>query len=708
VSSALAGEKTSADTTATAPPSRPATPSAGLAAFARARWAPLVFWLSVAVTAALFFAGAWERRWIADDGLIVLRTVRNMLAGNGPVFNAGERVEANTSTLWTFLIYAMQRVMQLPQIEIVALIAALSTSLLAIVFAMWGARIMWAGTLRNPGRLHGRMTAGVLMLPFGTLVYIVLPPAKDFATSGLETGLVIAWIALCWFLAQRWARAPHSEFALGFPGGGTVVLAVVAGLGPLVRPEMAIVAAALLALVFFSRQSILHRVWLVVLAGAIPVVYQVWRMSYYGLPYPNTAVAKDAGGSKWGQGLSYLGDLAQPYVLVLPAVVGIVAIAAAAYALRSRVGGAGASSSEAGESRAVGDREVGREGEGLRGLVPPLRSTSAVTALFVIVGLVLAVYSVRVGGDFMHGRVLLPPLFTLLLPIAVLPIPVRAAAVRTGGDPGESADPAEIRRLRILAPVLAVCWLVVAGWALAVTFSNQAFPEKPESITSDGIVDERAFYLQRTGHKNPLLARDYLDFPRMRELVQQVRDNQTGAVFLPVGGAQDRWDVVALDHPLPGLQPFETPEDPQKTVVFLNLGMTSMNLPLDVRVLDTVGLSNPLAAHTDRMVDGRIGHDKYLPLDWFLADSGLIENLHNLPEWADPDWYEQAKVALTCPATVELRKSYMDPLTPERRKANLKNAFAFAEYRINRIPAYEVQRCGLPMPPEVDLDAIPR
>ena len=83
-----------------------------------------------AVTAALFFAGAWERRWIADDGLIVLRTVRNMLAGNGPVFNAGERVEANTSTLWTFLIYAMQRVMQLPQIEIVALIAALSTSLL--------------------------------------------------------------------------------------------------------------------------------------------------------------------------------------------------------------------------------------------------------------------------------------------------------------------------------------------------------------------------------------------------------------------------------------------------------------------------------------------------------------------------------------------------------------------------------------------------
>ena len=45
-----------------------------------------------------------QRRWIADDGLIVLRTVRNLLAGNGPVFNAGERVESNTSTAWTYLV----------------------------------------------------------------------------------------------------------------------------------------------------------------------------------------------------------------------------------------------------------------------------------------------------------------------------------------------------------------------------------------------------------------------------------------------------------------------------------------------------------------------------------------------------------------------------------------------------------------------------
>src|ERR1700692_1149242 len=62
-------------------------------------------WLSVLVVTVLFGWGGGQRRWVADDGLIVLRTVRNLLAGNGPVFNMGERVEVNTSTLWTYLVY---------------------------------------------------------------------------------------------------------------------------------------------------------------------------------------------------------------------------------------------------------------------------------------------------------------------------------------------------------------------------------------------------------------------------------------------------------------------------------------------------------------------------------------------------------------------------------------------------------------------------
>ena len=76
----------------------------------------------------LFGWGSWQRRWIADDGLIVLRTVRNLLAGNGPVFNQGERVEANTSTAWTYLMYAGSWVGGPLRMEYVALALALALS----------------------------------------------------------------------------------------------------------------------------------------------------------------------------------------------------------------------------------------------------------------------------------------------------------------------------------------------------------------------------------------------------------------------------------------------------------------------------------------------------------------------------------------------------------------------------------------------------
>ena len=660
-----------------------------------------VFWSGLAVVVAIFFAGAWQRRWIADDGLIVLRTVRNLVAGNGPVFNAGERVESNTSTLWTYLIYGTHEVVGY-RLELVALGLALTLSMAAVACAMLGARVMYRGTRRAPA--GGPM----LLLPFGVLVYVMLPPARDFASSGLETGLVICWIGVMWLGLQLWARSPHREGRFGLPAPGTAAIAFIAGLGPLVRPEMALAAAVFLAMMAASRQSWRHLGWLVVIAGTVPVAYQLWRMSYYALPYPLTAVAKDAGGAKWDKGAEYLWDLLAPYVLLLPLVAVLVAGLVALWARTAPRRTAGASSgppllrlgirslhrgSESGPAVADSGSGEGDDDEGgrllrLRGRV---RSTPVVTVAFLVVALVMLLYVTRVGGDFMHGRVLLPSLFLILLPVAVVPLPV--------GPARGSAD-ASVRRVAV--PVTAAAWLVVIGWAVTVQVVEDPFREEPESITSAGIVDERQFYIQRTGHRHPLLADDYLDFPRMRALVRDVSRNETGAVFLPVPGFQDRWDVVAYDHPMPGLAPFELPEDPVKTVVFLNLGMTSMNLPLDVGVYDTVGLASPLAAHTDRMEDGRIGHDKFLPYDWVLAQRQVIENPVNFPRWIDVNWVNQAEVALQCPATQALIESYSAPLTPERRWSNLVNAFSFAEYRINRIPAYEVQRCGLPMPEEVE------
>lgn len=154
-------------------------------------------WVSVLLVAALFGWGAWQRRWIADDGLIVLRTVRNLLAGNGPVFNQGERVEANTSTVWTYLLYAGSWVGGPMRFEYVALAAALVLSVLGVALLMLGTGRLYAPSLR------GRQA---IMLPAGALVYVALPPARDFATSGLESGLVLTYLGLLWWMMVCWAQ----------------------------------------------------------------------------------------------------------------------------------------------------------------------------------------------------------------------------------------------------------------------------------------------------------------------------------------------------------------------------------------------------------------------------------------------------------------------------------------------------------------------
>ena len=189
-------------------------------------------WTSVVIVAALFGWGSWQRRWIADDGLIVLRTVRNLLAGNGPVFNEGERVEANTSTAWTYLMYAGSWVGGPMRMEYVALALALTLSVLGVAFLMLGTGRLFAPSLR------GRRA---IMLPAGALVYIALPPARDFATSGLESGLVLAYLGLLWWMMVCWSQPlrmrPDSRAFLG-------ALAFVAGGSVLVRPELALMGGA--------------------------------------------------------------------------------------------------------------------------------------------------------------------------------------------------------------------------------------------------------------------------------------------------------------------------------------------------------------------------------------------------------------------------------------------------------------------------------
>ncbi len=443
-------------------------------------------------------------------------------------------------------------------------------------------------------------------------------------------------------------------------------LAFIAGMSVLIRPELALVGGLALVMMLIAARGWRRRILIVVAGGLVPVAYEVFRMGYYGLLVPGTAIAKDASGAKWDQGLVYLTNFNRPYLLWVPlmllAAIGLVLFA----------------------TRTMPWWTTHQPPKGYGRWARTIQSPPSVVAFMLVSGVVQALYWIRQGGDFMHGRVLLAPLFCLLAPIAVIPVvlPDGTRFTRVGGY--------------LLAGSTAAMWLAVVGWSWWAA-NSPGMGSDATRVTDSGIVDERRFYAQATGHAHPLTAADYLDYPRMRAAIAAINDTPDGALLLPSGN-YDQWDVIPA-KPLPPDAPGAGDRRGPHTVFFTNLGMLGMNVGLDVRVIDQIGLANPLAAHTARLTDGRIGHDKNLFPDWAVAEGPFLKESPFIPSYLDEDWIAQAEVALTCPDTDAVLNAVRGPMTPRRFMSNLLHAFEFGQYRIDRVPRYELDRCGLTPPP---------
>jgi len=214
-------------------------------------------------------------------------------------------------------------------------------------------------------------------------VYVAVTPAWIFASSGLEGGLVLAWLGACLLVLARWSRG---QKRLGSPG------ALLLGLGPLIRPELVVFMVAFVLAVLTAGwvdDRWPHRVRLLAVVVALPLAYQLFRMGYYGVLVPNTAVAKEAGLSSWAAGWRYLRDFTGPYALWLP--LGLLALGAYLPLLR----------------------DLNRQGN-RRGL--------AVVVAFVSAAVGASLFVVKVGGDWIPARLLLPYLFALVAPVAAVPM----------------------------------------------------------------------------------------------------------------------------------------------------------------------------------------------------------------------------------------------------------------------------------------------
>ena len=205
----------------------------------------------------------------------------------------------------------------------------------------------------------------------------------------------------------------------------------------LVRPELALIGGLALIMMLVAARGWRRRVLIVVAGGLLPVGYEIFRMGYYGLLFPGTALAKDASGSKWSARLCVSRQL-QPTLS----------------AVGSRDPAGRSWPRRAGHPRPAVADPPARSPPGYSWVARRVQSPSAVVIFMIVSGLLQAIYWIRQGGDFMHGRVLLTPLFCLLAPVAVIPmaLPDGARMPRGAGY--------------LFAGATAVLWLAVAVWSL--------------------------------------------------------------------------------------------------------------------------------------------------------------------------------------------------------------------------------------------------
>lgn len=204
-----------------------------------------------------------------------------------------------------------------------------------------------------------------------------------YAPSGLETGLVFLWLGACLWILASWSQTDVDRL----PSIGGVVL----GLGWLVRPELVLYSIAFLGTVVavqWGSQPWRGRLRVIGAALALPAAYQIFRMGYYGALVSNTAIAKEGTHLRWERGARYFVDFIGAYWLWIP----LLLLAAGAYV-----------------PLALMLRRAQR------------RRAFAVVAAFIVGGVLNALYVVAVGGDYEHARLLLPPLFALCAPVAVVP-----------------------------------------------------------------------------------------------------------------------------------------------------------------------------------------------------------------------------------------------------------------------------------------------
>ncbi len=323
----------------------------------------ILFWSLVLVAIAIGIVHAYSLRYVNDDCFVSFRYAKNLVDGRGLVYNAEERVEGYTNFLWTMLIAGGMKLGFDPvPFSMVAGVCFFVLSLLACAVLSL--------------KLQGRSPAALAGIP---LTAIALSLHRDYAahaTSGMETSMYAFFVLAAFVLLSL----KHSRATLS--GAGVALT-----LAMMTRPDgVVFLAAALAYLLLVSPGRVRACFFLLAPVVVLFVPYWFWRYQYFGYFFPNAFYAKSVALPYYAQGLEYIRLYWKTYyVAALLPILAIVALAGS----RPRFAEIVRVKSFLARFGATDDT-----------------SRPEILALFFTVAYLA--FIVRLGGDFMFARFLIP------------------------------------------------------------------------------------------------------------------------------------------------------------------------------------------------------------------------------------------------------------------------------------------------------------
>ena len=219
--------------------------------------------------------------WVAEDAYITFRAVDQLLAGNGPVWNMGERVQVYTHPLWYGLL-VLTTGLGLPSYWGALLLSGLCLiGVLALLFHL-ARRLERSVSKGNASEATGRHRTTSFLL--GLLLLLSLSRAfMDYSSSGLENPLLhlLLLVYLAVYLSDQ---PPAKRFAL---------TTFIYGLLFLTRPD-GIILVTPTSIYLWLQMLKQRQPWLkpALLALSPAIAWELFSLIYYGSLVPNTALAK--------------------------------------------------------------------------------------------------------------------------------------------------------------------------------------------------------------------------------------------------------------------------------------------------------------------------------------------------------------------------------------------------------------------------------